>query len=276
MKSRLVRSALVVLLLAASARLGAQDYWHRNTAIATGETITYEAYYNWGFIWLNAATIRFAASDTTVNGEQRVKFESIGRTYSGYDFFFTVRDTFIVTAEPTTFDPRTYYQSNYEGKRMTYNSWLYGDSPYTLKGTCRISENKKKLTTTQIDTIRSPISFDVLTMVYKARNIDFSLYNEDDKIPIQLLINGENYDLYIRYQGKEDIQLKNGRRFHCLKFTPLLVDGTVFSGGEDMVVWVTDDPNRLPVAVEAKILVGSVKAQLNNVEGLRHPLESEY
>jgi len=46
------------------------------------------------------------------------------------------------------------------------------------------------------------------------------------------------------------------------------VAGTIFKGGEDLVVWVTDDNYRIPVLVEAKILVGSVKAVLVGAEGL--------
>lgn len=40
-----------------------------------------------------------------------------------------------------------------------------------------------------------------------------------------------------------------------------------------MFVWVTDDANRIPVLVESKILVGSVKAYLSGTKGLRHPIK---
>lgn len=45
-------------------------------------------------------------------------------------------------------------------------------------------------------------------------------------------------------------------------FSPLLVEGDVFKGGENMKVWVSNDEYRLPLLVEAKILIGSVKAML--------------
>jgi hypothetical protein len=37
---------------------------------------------------------------------------------------------------------------------------------------------------------------------------------------------------------------------------------------------VTDDDNRIPVYIEAKILVGTVKAYLKEMKGLRNPLSS--
>lgn len=42
-----------------------------------------------------------------------------------------------------------------------------------------------------------------------------------------------------------------------------------------MTVWVTDDQNRVPIVVEAKILIGSVKAVFVEAEGLLSPFASE-
>ena len=60
---------------------------------------------------------------------------------------------------------------------------------------------------------------------------------------------------------------RDGKKYRCIKVSALLVEGTIFKGGEDMLIWITDDSNRIPVLVEAKILIGSVKACLNKVEG---------
>ena len=90
-----------------------------------------------------------------------------------------------------------------------------------------------------------------------------------------MILDGKTYNLYIRYKGKEIIKNREGRRFRCLKFSPLLVEGTIFASGEDMTVWVTDDKNRIPIIVEAKILIGSVKAMFIKAKGLRHPMEAE-
>ena len=37
---------------------------------------------------------------------------------------------------------------------------------------------------------------------------------------------------------------------------------------------VTDDQNRIPVYIEAKILVGSIKAHLIEAKGLRNPMKA--
>lgn len=122
------------------------------------------------------------------------------------------------------------------------------------------------------DTVALPeCGFDVLSFVYFARNIDFSSVKENETIPVTVIIDNEFYDLYVRYLGKETIKTKNDETFKCIKFSALLVEGTIFKGGEDFFVWVTDDKNRVPVLVQAKILVGSVKAYLTKTEGLKNP-----
>ncbi len=95
------------------------------------------------------------------------------------------------------------------------------------------------------------------------------------KIPIRMIVDGKVYDLYIRYLGKEIIETREDRKFRCLKFTPLVVPGTIFKSGEDMTVWVTDDLNRIPIIVEAKVLVGSIKAVFIDAKGLRNPVSAE-
>ena len=87
-------------------------------------------------------------------------------------------------------------------------------------------------------------------------------------------IDDEVFDLFLRYKGKERLKTRDGTVFNTIRFSALLVEGTIFKGGEDLEVWVTDDNNRVPVLVEAKILVGSVKGVLTGMEGLKHPVTS--
>ena len=118
-----------------------------------------------------------------------------------------------------------------------------------------------------------PCVQDVVSAIFYARNIDFNKYKPEDKIPFTMFLDNENYNLYVRYLGKETIKTKYGR-FRAIKFKPLLVKGTIFEGGEKMVVWVSDDGNHLPLRVESPISVGSIKVDMMNYKNLRYPLTS--
>lgn len=242
-----------------------------NAVFGPGEVAWYHAYYNWKFIWLNAGDVVFAVKKAQWKDNPALLLSSIGVTHRGYDRLYRVRDTFKVYVDPVTIEPYEYWQKTNEGTYTASHHHLYHRANRTV--TTVISREGKPYETAVVDW--PSCTFDLLSMVYQARNIDFSKYRSGDKIPIRMIIDGELHNLYIRYQGKEVIKNRDGKWYRCLKFTPLLVKGTIFESGEGMTVWVTDDLNRLPIIVEAKILVGSVKAVFYQAKGLKHPITAE-
>lgn len=242
-----------------------------NFSFQHGEKVSYHAYYNWGFIWLNAGQVSFTVDTIAYKSKAAYHLKAHGATYKSYDKLYRVRDTFEVITDTLFLEPFEFKRETNEGS--THASYRYRFNHETRSVSARIQKEDEPLLIKSFGW--KDCSFDILTMVYKARNIDYSGYNEGDKIPISMVVDGEIHDIYIRYLGKERIKNRDGRRFNCLKFSPLLVEGTIFKSGEDMTVWVTDDRNRIPIIVEAKILIGSVKAVFTGAEGLRHPMQAE-
>lgn len=270
---RSIVSTLCVLLLSSVALYGQNA--DINTTTISGEYARYSAYYNWHFIWLNAGDVVFRTEKTKLKGHDLYKLQAYGQTKGGYDKFYYVRDTFISYVDTLTLSPLKFVQKNYEGKNIVRNVYNFDKENKRFTGTEYIKEGKTIKANGRIDKEWDGNSFDVMTMVYKARNINFSNRTIGEKIPIEMIINGQVYKLYIRYLGKETITTKHNQTFRCQKFSPLLVEGTIFTGGEDMTVWVTDDENHVPIVVEAKILIGSVKAILSECSGLRHKSTAE-
>ena len=63
-------------------------------------------------------------------------------------------------------------------------------------------------------------------------------------------------------------------KFNAIKFKPLLIKGTIFTGGEKMTAWVSDDPNHILLRAESPIAVGNIKVDMMGYSGLRYPLSS--
>jgi len=57
-----------------------------------------------------------------------------------------------------------------------------------------------------------------------------------------------------------------------LKFHPVIQTGRIFKNEDDLNVWISDDNNKVPLLAEAKILVGSIKMELEDYSGLASPL----
>lgn len=267
----LIVTMMLVLLGSANAQQSVV-----NTTTKSGEWARYEVYYNWGFIWMNAAEVRFSTQQGPSAEPNVITLNCVGRTYDSYDWFFSVRDTFRAEVHSKSLIPYKFRQRNYEGKRRTINDYQYSTADSVVRMNGELWASAKEVEHRYSISRRwNADAVDVLTMVYRARNIDYSKYRAGDKIPIRMIINSEVYDLYIRYLGKETVTTKEGRTFKCLKINPLLVDGTIFSGGEDMTVWVTDDKCRVPVVIEAKVIIGSVKAMYVNGGGFVSSLTAE-
>ena len=56
-------------------------------------------------------------------------------------------------------------------------------------------------------------------------------------------------------------------------FRPYVQAGRVFKEEESLTVWISDDENKVPLRIKASLAVGSLKADLEEVKGLSHPLK---
>jgi hypothetical protein len=242
-----------------------QNTSHR--AFQPGERVEYKAFYNWGFIWIHAGNVSFEVEKATYNNQPSYKLEAYGKSLKSYDWAFKVRDRFTTHVQPQTLKPLHFVRDTYEGGYAVNNEYTFN---YQTNRIYSQTQNSKE--PYQEDTLAfDGRTLDVLSAIYHARNLDFSQYAIDEKIPLTMVIDNAIYELFLRYQGEEEIRIPGGERYNCIKFSAMLVEGTIFSGGEHLTVWVTRDKNRVPVMVRAKILVGSVKAVIQSTHRLKHP-----
>lgn len=271
MHFKIVLSAVTFMIFCQQIAMGQQLCTETNFSFKGGEEVTYTAYYNWSFIWVDAGEVVFRTTETTYKNQDVFHLYSYGTSHKKYDWFYKVRDRFECFIDRKTLKPYHFERENYEGGYEVHNIYDFDQECNKIYAATKNSD--KPLT---LDTLEyTPCTFDVLSVIYQSRNIDYTKYKVDEKIPVTIVLDGKIYNLYLRYLGKETIELKSKRKFNCIKFSPLLVEGTMFNGGEDMVVWVTNDRNRIPVLVEAKILVGSVKAVLKDTKGIRNEIVAE-
>ena len=265
-----IRFILILLLSFISlSRLQSQCY-KENRAFKEGEFLSYEISYNWGPIWVDAGLVTFSIEQETYGGKPAWHMRSSGRTYKSYDLFFKVTDYYDTWIDPETFHPYEFRRSVYEGGYRLLNTLRYDRTGQTVYSSTKTNNNPVRF-----DTLR-PAScvYNPLLSVYIARTLDISSLKHDARIPVTVMIDDSTYSIYIRYLGKDVVENRDGKRYRCTKFSAYMVKGTIFRGDEDVLVWVTDDENRIPVYIEAKILVGTVKAYLKDMRGLRNPLSS--
>lgn len=251
---------LIVLLTTKSISAGDDFCGLRNNAFQQGESISYTIYYSVIGIYINAGAATFSVNAEKLNNKPVYHVIGSGTSNSRYDWIFKVRDQYESYIDTNTLQPLKFIRNVDEGG-------------YKINENITFNKDQNTATSSK-GVVKIPACVqDVLSAIYYARNIDYSKYNPDEKIPFSMFLDNEVYSLYIKYLGKEQIKTKYGT-FKAIKFSPLLVKGTIFSGGEKMTVWVTDDANHIPVRIESPISVGSVKVDMMGYKNLRHPLVS--
>lgn len=236
----------------------------------SGEVANYQAFYNWGFIWIHAGNVQFTTSEKDFKNESSYHFEASGTSLTNYDWLYKVRDKYQSYVNKETLLPAYFERNTYEGGYKAFEQYNFN---YPQKKIIGIIENNDVPRTK--DTLAlSTCTFDVLSAIYFCRSLDFANLKINERMPITTIIDNKIYNLYFRFLGKETIENRDKKKYRCYKFSALMVEGTIFKGGEDIMVWVTDDENRVPILVEAKILIGSVKAYYTGATGLKYPVTS--
>jgi hypothetical protein len=249
---------LLCMLFSVYFSAGGQTAAFQNNAFQPDEKITYTVFYNVVGIYLNAGTATFTTLSDKFQNNDVFHVVGEGKTNPHYDWIFKVRDRYESYFDAKDLQPLKFVRNVNEGKyskheEVTFNQQT--NTAVTSNGVYKVPENVQ----------------DVISVLYYARNIDYSSYHVDEKIPFTMFLDNQVYNMYIHYIGKETIKTKYGK-FNAIKLKPLLLKGSIFEGGEKMTIWVTDDANHIPVRVESPIAVGSVKIDLMHYENLKYPL----
>lgn len=258
----MIRFILIpLILLFTGAQPPSDDFCAiRNTTFKNGESVSFVVYYSTLGAYIGAGDAVFKTSIESFAGRPVYHVVGEGKTYSFFDHFFRVRDRYESYFDTATLLPYKFIRNIDEGGYKKYNNVSFNHRTNTATSTNGVF----RIT----DCIQ-----DVVSAIYYARNINFNRYKPGDKIPFDIFLDDEVYHLYIRYLGKEKIKTRYGK-FRAIKFKPLLLKGTIFEGGENMVAWLSDDPNRLLLRAESPIIVGSVKIDMMGYRNLRYPLSS--
>jgi len=218
-----------------------------NKAFDYGETLKYRIHY--GFIDAGTATLKVLPQKKVKNGRLCYHIVAEGRSVSAFDWFFRVRDHFETLVDQQTLAPHTFYRNTDEGG-------------YKIKQTVYFDQEKALAHSDTRNFIPIPLyAQDIISAFYYARTLDLSQLKINQYYKFPVFLDDQIYQVGFKYLGKEKITTEAGT-FSTLKIRPLLLTGRVFSEEEGMTLYVSDDDRKIPIELEAEILVGSVKMSL--------------
>lgn len=241
-------------------------------AFQHGEKMEFVLHYQWGTINTDVATATVELDSLTYNGEKAFRCSAYGRTSRMFDLFFKVREDFDSWFTRDGLKPLKFTRDTYEGGYEAKNTYHYiwdAAEPYIAADVYSSKRGMKAITLPL-----TPCTFDLPSLFFFARNMDFDVVEPGRRYPMTFAIDDDVYNVYFILHGRETRKIPGLGTVKTIKFAAKLLEGEVFKGEEDMLIWVSDDENRLPVYFEAPLLVGVASGRLSGYKGLKHPFDA--
>lgn len=237
-----------------------------NTAFKAGEELSYDLFFNWKFVWLNAGSATMKISSTTWEGKPAYAAHLITRTSPRLDRFFLMRDTMqsIVTEDLT---PRYFKKGANEGGRYYVDEVRY---TYPVgKTLIRQRYQDRNGFVTEKTHESSKCLGDMMSLLLRARSFDADKFRKGDKIRLPMADGHKVEEITLIYRGRDSFKMKSdGASYRCLVFS--LVEYPAGKEKEIITFYISDDENHVPVSLDLFLRFGVAKAYLSKSAGLRH------
>ncbi len=228
---------------------------------------------------------RSAPRPPTVRREQNVPFRA-GETLTydvGWSSYLTAGTATVRVVEKKPSYGSTAYYIVAEGRPTPLLSKLYtlyykADTlldAYSLlpqRGSIYSEEGRRHRTkTTLFDQARKKARYEVQTTTFVQKDLAIQAYTQDalsalyvlrsialkpgDKFNMPVCDNGNMYTVRMSVGAAETVQTPLGA-VRAIKVTPVITGGRGDSPSRGMAVWISDDARKLPVRVEAQLVVG--------------------
>lgn len=256
---------IIVLFLFPFENLKAQELPEiQNNVFQRGEKAKYRVFYD---AWLTSGitagtgTISVHHSIAQFNGRNTYHVGIEAKSVGLFNFFFKVRDKFESWIDEEALVPWQFKRDVREGDFRKKEEILFNHYDSTATSTRK--------------TIKVPPGVqDIVSAFYYMRTIDYSEAQPNDEFFIDFILDDSVYNSKIIFLGREIVETKMGK-FRCLKFKPMVAQGEVFDEPYPMVLWVTDDKNLVPILGSSAVIIGSIKLELIEIEGLKHPMDAK-
>ncbi len=259
MKTRLLAVSFLLIGVLAAAQDKKPEELRRikNNAFKAGEEVSYVLHY--GLVNAGNATIKVENTDKKAFGQPLLRIIGTGETVGAFNWFFKVRDRYESYIDADGLFPWMFYRRVNEGGYKISQDYLF----YQHKKQIDNGEGKKFST--------PDYTQDMLSAFFYARTFDMRNAKDGDVLGVTTFIDDEVFTQKIKFIGRANVTIRNGT-YRCLKFVPVVQRGRVFKDEEDLVVYISDDDNKILVLAQANVLVGSIKMELTGAKGLANPM----
>ena len=236
----------------------------KNTAFQSGEELTFKVSYS----FLDAAEAKMVVNPriSTINSQPAYKIDVYGQTLGVFKLF-KVNDNWGSYLDTAKIIPYQSYRHIEEGKYRKHERVIFDHTKKNALVRLYDRENKK-LVETKDYAIPANVQ-DIVSGFYFLRTMDLRNLKKGDAVTLTGFFDKEIYNLKLIYKGKESVNTKIGT-FNTFVFSPVMPKNKLFRGEQPVTVWISDDKNKIPLRIKAKLMVGSLDMEIMEASGLRN------
>ena len=254
---------LIIPFLCTSQLLYSQDTVV-NQAFKAGEYLKYRVYYSSAILNATAGEAILTVTDWEEKKDGKIienyHITGLGNSKGMFNWFYKVHDIFESYVDINTLLPNTFIRNTHEGK------FIQNDS-------VNFDRNNNEVIVNSKDTFNIPSNVhDFVSATYFMRTLNVEDFNSDSLYFLNFFLDDSVYMSAVKYEGKSEIKTQWGS-ITCLKIAPMMASGEVFAEKYPMFVYVSDDINHVPILAVSKVVVGSIKMELIEYDGLVSPLK---
>lgn len=255
----------LIFYQAAAQSVGDDDF--KNHIFGLGEELTYKA----TFLGLHAgeAVTRVDKAYHKISEQNCYKIDVFGKTSSWASWVRRVNDNWGAYMDTTKLLTRASYRKLQENNYRKDEWVMYNQE--TNKVFVQVAD---KTTGKYGEAKRYDIPLNATDIVggfMYLRFFDFENIKKGDTLGIPGFLDDKSYTLKILYSGKGIVKTEIGK-IPCHVLVPVMPDNQLFDGPNSITVWISDDKNKIPVKMSAKMFLGHTGIELIGFRGLRHSI----
>lgn len=238
-----------------------------NTAFMPGESLNYDLYFNWKFVWVKVGSTHFNIQNSTYQGQKSLRTDILFKSNKRCEAIFPMRDTLISYTTPDL-QPLYFRKGAFEGKHYTVDEVWYSYTGGKTQMKQRFRSADGVWTDTQ--SVSDDCVNDMLNILLLARSKDYSSMKAGQRI-VYTMVSGKRLSQQVLiFKGKENFKANDGHTYRCLVFS--LLNDKEKKEKELLRFYITDDQNHLPVRIDFNLKFGTAKAYFLNGSGIRNSM----
>lgn len=240
----------------------------RPTSFGKGEQLEYKV--NFGFLHVGKAVTRIDSRVHTVNSRPCYKVDAFGETSDWMSWVADVDDNWGAYIDTVTMSTQVSYRKLQENRYRLEEISNFDHDNHKVTVKVRNKESGLYEEKNKYDIPQN--AKDLVGGFMLLRQIDFTKLHKGDTVTISGFFEDTSYYLKVIYKGKETVKTSVGK-IPCNIMVPIMPDNKLFDGENSITCWISDDGNKIPVKIQAKMFIGHTGLELVSFKGLRNQIK---